>query len=97
MTPRFKAGDLVRLREDLKHPPHVMKLLGQVWMLEGIPTGPFDTKYGLSFRWKIPGTLQYKGAPFAPIEAVLVRVDPPQEKGSWETCAWKPQVLQKEK
>ena len=97
MTPRFSAGDLVRLRTDIKHHPTVTVLLGQVWMLQGTPTGLVKTKHGLSFRWRIPGVATYKGAPFAPVEAVLVRVDPPQEKGSWETCAWKPQALLKEK
>ena len=97
MLPKFKAGQLVRLRADAPVNPTKEKLKGRVWMLKGVPSGPVRGKLGIGFRWRIPEEdCPIKGR-FSPFECVLERVDIPPEKGSWNNCAWKPKELTKEK
>lgn len=97
MFPKFKAGQLVRLRADAPEGPTKKKLSGKVWMLQGNPIGPVKGKLGIGFRWIIPEEYSPARGNFIPFEYVLERVDTPPEKGSWDDCAWKPKELIKEK
>ena len=97
MLPKFKAGQLVRLRADALDGPLKEKFKGRVWMLKGIPEGPVKGKLGIGFRWRIPEEDSPTKGRFMPFEQVLERVDHPPEIGSWDDCAWKPKELIKDK
>lgn len=93
-TPKFKAGQLVRLRDcaEARNRPDIAPLLGQVWMLrEGNAyVSEHEPQRGWGWRWHIPEVPRPFGALFAPFESVLERVDQPPEKGNWDDCAWNP-------
>jgi len=87
-APKFRAGDLVRLRPSAILPEYAQGLLRETWLLRG------NVRYDLygDKRWRIPeGDVHLlPGREFCPTERLLELVSHPPEKGAWADCAWKP-------